>query len=139
KDLFDQSYTDLITTINDVISDGKVSQDESNEVDAKFTAFRNDLSVLTTLLEKGVIEYVDAGTQEVEQYIDGAFKDGIIYDSEYRKIQGYLNLLEQQKQETDQRFDQIYNNEYLKDTEEHTPKANLLTAKNNYDTAYNNL
>lgn len=139
KDLFDQSYTDLITTINDVISDGKVSQDESDEVDAKFTSFRNDLSVLTTLLEKGVIEYVDAVTQEVEQYIDGAFKDGIIYDSEYRKIQGYLNLLEQQKQETDQRFDQIYNNEYLKDTEEHTPKTNLLTAKNNYDTAYNNL
>lgn len=139
KESFDQSYIDLITTINTVIADGKVSQDESDEVESKFIAFRSELSVLTTLLEKGVIEYVDATTQEVEQYIDGAFKDGIIYDSEYRKIQGYLNLLEQQKQETDQRFDQIYNNEYLKDTEEHTPKANLLTAKNNYDTAYNNL
>lgn len=157
KSQTDAAYNDLVSTINNTIADNKASEEDSALVDAKFQAYRDELALLVSLMtratdkiagkhadqaRKEAQEYTDAAKADLQEqidatdtYIDGAFKDGIIYDSEYRKIQGYINTLQAKKAEFDQKYNEIYNKPELTGS----AKTNLETAKATYDTAYNDL
>lgn len=78
---------------------------------------------------------IETNYNELDSYIDGAFKDGIIYDSERRKIESYLKTVESSKINLDNRFTEIYNNVDLLDPH----KTNLLNAKESYDTVESQL
>ena len=65
-------------------------------------------------------------------YIDDAFRDGIIYEAEYKKIQAYLNTLSGAKIQLDNRYNEIYNNAQLVGT----VKTDLATSKTSYNTRY---
>lgn len=147
KQNHDDTYGTLITTINQVISDGKADSQERQQVDTAFVDYRNDLSVLVTMIERarkaienaraGQIvdetrQYVDQQVQDTKNYVDGAFKDGIIEDSEFRTIKQYLNVLQAIKAEKDAQYSKLYNHPKL----EGTPKTNLQTAKQDLDVKY---
>jgi hypothetical protein len=72
---------------------------------------------------------------DTEEYIESSFRDGIIYEAEYRKIQAFLNTLNESKTQFDSRYAEIYGNSALVGT----PKTDLSTAKSNYDTKYDEL
>ncbi|BAK52975.1 tail protein [Bacillus phage SP-10] len=73
--------------------------------------------------------------QETDEYINGAFRDGIVYDSEKIQIEGYLNTIKTSKSQYDNRYQSVHDNSYLPET----PKLNLESAKTDYDTKYNML
>lgn len=70
-----------------------------------------------------------------EDYIKGAFKDGIITEVEAAKISAYLNTLRLTKEDIDKRYDELYTNPWLP-TER---KKSIQSAKFNFDELYNKL
>mgnify|MGYP002737349866 FL=1 len=72
---------------------------------------------------------------DLDDYVDGAFKDGVIEEAEAKAIEKYLNSLSETKLSVDSAYTQVYNNSYL----EGTPKTNLASAKTALNTAYTNL
>jgi hypothetical protein len=73
---------------------------------------------------------------DLDEYIDTSFKDGIIYDAEYRKIQSYLNTLDASKKDYDNQYQVVYGNAFL---DESDVKTSLFNAKTDYDTRYTEL
>ena len=67
---------------------------------------------------------------QLNNYVDGAFADGIITEAEALAIEKYINIVNQTKQESDATYAVLYNNVYLLGT----AKSNLQSAKNGFDT-----
>ena len=68
-------------------------------------------------------------------YVDGAFKDGVIETSESKAIEKYINIVNSEKAGLEATYNKLYLNTYL----EGTPKTNLLNAKVTYFGAVDNL
>lgn len=71
----------------------------------------------------------------LDREIKGTFKDGLVTESEAKAISKYINILNSEKLDVDNRYNIIYADSNLSGT----PKTNLLSAKNSYNTAHNNL
>lgn len=81
------------------------------------------------------IEDVNQSVNELNNYVDGAFSDGIISAAEAVAIEKYINQINTEKSDIDNKYNQIYNDSYLSGT----PKNNLATDYNNYVSAHTNL
>lgn len=68
-------------------------------------------------------------------YVDGSFKDGVIEASEAKAIEKYINVVNTEKSNLEATYNTLYDNTYL----EGTPKTNLLNAKVTYFGAVNTL
>ena len=68
-------------------------------------------------------------------YVDGAFADGIISESEAKAIEKYINIVTQTKKECDATYEKLYVNPYLTGV----AKIILYTKKNAFNTATSNL
>ena len=90
---------------------------------------------------KTAIDNLSDATDELEDYVNGAFYDGIIENAEKVGIEKYLNDLATAYNLMNATYSKIYDNEYLKKdtTGTNTARANLLAAKTNLDTYYNAL
>ncbi|MBW9276728.1 hypothetical protein [Bacteroides fragilis] len=62
---------------------------------------------------------------DLNGYVDGAFADGIIEDSEAKAIEKYINTVNATKSAVEATYNKLYTNAYLSGT----PKTNLLNAK----------
>lgn len=71
----------------------------------------------------------------MNDYVDGAFADGIISESEAKAIEKYINTVNNTKQEVDATYSKLYNNAYLTGT----AKDGLSKSKTSFDTATSNL
>lgn len=71
----------------------------------------------------------------LNNYVDGAFADGIISQSEAMAIEKYINTVNSTKQEVDATYTKLYNNTYLTGT----AKDGLSKSKTAFDTATSNL
>lgn len=71
----------------------------------------------------------------LNNYVDGAFADGIISQSEAMAIEKYINTVNSTKQEVDATYTKLYNNTYLTGT----AKDGLFKSKTEFDTATSNL
>ena len=80
-------------------------------------------------------EDVEANINNLEDTMNGAFKDGILSESEKKAIKQSLNIIKGDAEEVQKQYDTVYNNSNLIGT----PKSNLLTAKTSYNSAYNSL
>lgn len=82
-----------------------------------------------------------ASVSDLETYVDGAFKDGIVDISETEAIRTYLKTIDTQKAAVDAAYTKLYGNEYLLDSsgDDSTEKTTLATKKTAYNTAYTNL
>lgn len=61
-------------------------------------------------------------------YVEGSFKDGVIEASEAKAIEKYINIVNTEKSNLEATYNTLYTNTYL----EGTPKTNLLNAKVTY-------
>ena len=72
---------------------------------------------------------------DLNDYVDGAFSDGIISEAEAKAISTYINTVTATKKEVDATYTTLYNNSYLTGT----AKSQLYSAKYFFDTATTNL
>ena len=73
--------------------------------------------------------------ENLSGYVDGAFADGIISESEAKAIEKYINIVTQTKKECDATYEKLYVNPYLTGV----AKIILYTKKNAFNTATSNL
>jgi hypothetical protein len=164
KKSFDANYTDLVTTINQVIADQKADPGEIQAVTNKFASFDNATSLVGATIEVGIEEigkvkqqkaleeakkYADdlkkdtdkslgdlqTNITKTENYIKGAFHDGVITEMEAKKIEAYLNTLAESKAKMDAKYAEIYANTFLMGT----PKLELYQRKSDQQRAYDSL
>lgn len=81
------------------------------------------------------IDDVNKSRQDLENYVDGAFYDNIITQSEAQTIKTYIENLNTEKQDINSRYVSIFNNESIDDN----CKNNLKTAKDAYDQSHGTL
>lgn len=67
-----------------------------------------------------------------KDFVNGAFRDGIIDESEWAAIKAYINTIKQQKAEADAAYDALMKNSFLQDGQE---KEALSIAKTTLDKA----
>ena len=144
KDKLDVATTDLLTSIQSAIADGKTTAEEKAAVDAKYADFNKANEDFNTAIEAANLSiqnmlksYADAALAAAEaaqtsadaaktaadnaagavgdlnDYVDGAFKDGIIDASEAQAIEKYINIVNNTKGEVKATFDKLYANVYL--------------------------
>ena len=71
----------------------------------------------------------------LNDYVDGAFADGVISEAEAKAIEKYINIVNQTKKDVDSTYSVLYNNPFLTGT----AKQNLYSAKSLFNTATSNL
>ena len=154
---YNTAYNNLITFVNPLI----VNLNNTSDVDgvtlrSRFTSYYtakvNLLKAITDAvdnnldsvwdemenLQNSVNQEIADVTQQVnnlEGYVDGAFSDGIISQAEAVAIEKYINQINTEKSDIDNKYNQIYNDYYLSGT----PKNNLATDYNNYVSSHTNL
>lgn len=164
KSSFDTAHTNLVNSISTAIADGKATSQERADVDAKFAIYSASLSTLAERLEEAIrtietgkaanaesnakqyaddaialvntdITDVSSRVTDLNTYVDGAFSDGIIEESEAKAIEKYLNSIKVEKSDIDSRYNAIYSEALLTGT----VKTALGGAKTSYDSSYNSL
>lgn len=156
KITYNGAHTELIKAVNDAIADGRTTVAEKNNVDSKFTAYKNAIAdykskveaankaIQDTLksysdeaLAKGKEAFTAASNAQASanqanqsvsglgSYIDGAFSDGIIQESEAKAIEKYINTVKTDKAAVEATYNKLYVNSYLTGT----AKSGLLNAK----------
>lgn len=81
------------------------------------------------------IDDVNNAVINLNDTINGAFKDGIISEAEAKAIASNINILNAEKADIDAYYNKLYANAYLTGT----AKTNLASAKTAYNTAHANL
>lgn len=77
------------------------------------------------------VNATNIAVSNLNNYIDGAFSDGIIDIAEAQAIEKYINLINTEKANFDSIFTTLYANALLSGS----PKSNLNTAKTSFNTA----
>ena len=72
---------------------------------------------------------------DLNNYVNGAFSDGIISEAEAKAISTYINTITATKKEVDATYEALYNNEYLTGT----AKTLLYKEKSSFNIATTNL
>ena len=143
------SIENLISAINSAIADGKTTVTEKNNVDSKYATFNSAYADFNTAVEaankaiqdtlKGysdsVLNTANAAVEsaknantavgDLNDYVDGAFADGIITEAEAKAIEKYINTVNNTKAAVEAAYNKLYTNAYLTGT----AKTGLLNAK----------
>ncbi|AYP68600.1 hypothetical protein EalM132_00088 [Exiguobacterium phage vB_EalM-132] len=164
KTLYDSKYTSLVDTVNTAIADQLATPAEAEAVRTSFSEYKGAVALLGAVMEQAIDaiskkvadkakEEAKAYTDQIKtqinsdltslsnditatnNYINEAFRDGVISNTESNRISSYINLLSQAKDTFDTR---VY--ELIGDTDlQQIYRLSLQNAKGNYDTAYSNL
>lgn len=84
---------------------------------------------------QNTIDGINDSLGDLSEYLDGAFKDGVIDDTEVKNIERLTKNLNIEKSEMDAKYEEIYNSSYLKGDS----KTKLKTAKNEYNESHDDL
>ena len=108
-DTFNTKYGDFIAYLNaanNFIQD-KINTSAENAQKAAEEAKK------TADEAKAAADNVAGAVEDLNQYVDGAFKDGIVDISEAQSIERYINIVNNTKSEVKATFDKLYANAYL--------------------------
>lgn len=105
------------------------------------------MDIRTILMDHGIEDAAKATVEgdfgdlisqlnDLDQYINQSFRDGIIEEMEARKIAIYINILSDSNKRIQERYDEIINNPSFG---EGVARVELSAAKNAYDTSYYDL
>lgn len=130
RSLFTSYYNQKIALLTDVTN---AINDDLSAISQEINTLRNDLT--------DEINDVSDSITNLNQYVDGAFSDGIISEAEAVAIEKHLNQLNVEKADIDAKYVVVYNNEFLVAG---TSKTELLsaygsTATSGYRGAHKNL
>lgn len=139
----------LINQIEDMIEDKVATELEKLDFNRKILDYDKALSLLSVRLDEAIdniahndtktqldemksvidkdIENVTNSVDELESVMNGAFKDGIISETELKLIKEKILVLETEKTDIDKNYNNLINNSYLKGN----PKSEL---QNKYST-----
>lgn len=108
-DTFNTKYGDFIAYLN---AANNFIQDKINTSaeDAKKAA---EEAKKAADAAKAAVDNVAGAVGDLNEYVDGAFKDGIIDISEAQSIERYINIVNNTKSEVKATFDKLYANTYL--------------------------
>lgn len=108
-DTFNTKYGDFIAYLN---AANNFIQDKINTSaeDAKKAA---EEAKKAADAAKAAADSVAGAVGDLNEYVDGAFKDGIIDISEAQSIERYINIVNNTKSEVKATFDKLYANAYL--------------------------
>ncbi|WP_297637249.1 phage tail spike protein [uncultured Clostridium sp.] len=158
------AYTDLRTTINTAIADGKATDAEVISINEKTYTYRTSLGKLSEGLSQAIntiaankavnavteakkyvnetkkvldkeIGDISTGIGNLESEMNGAFRDGIIDEAEAKAINERLVRIESEKLDLDNEYTTIYNNIDLKNP----AKSNLKVAYDDLIAKYSSL
>lgn len=135
KDYVDSSTG---TVYKELMSEISVTAEEIN---LSVTGKVDNVTALVQQAQTAADNAMDAATDisdsvtDLNDYVDGAFKDGIIDSAEAKAIEKYINTVNSLKDEMDSTYSELYNNPNLSGS----PKSNLYSAKNTFNTATTNL
>jgi hypothetical protein len=79
------------------------------------------------------LETLNTALTDIDSYVDGAFKDGLVTALEASTIEAYIKQLDTMRATYDARYQQIYANTYLKTA---LVKTNLSQSKTDYESKY---
>lgn len=98
-----------------------------------------DIAALQSQIDaaNNAIDAANKATEDLQDYVDGAFSDGIVDEAEKIAIEKYLKTLAGTKKDIDNAYTEIINNVYFDTTS--SEYAALITAKQNVDTYYDAL
>lgn len=108
-DTFNTKYGDFIAYLNaanNFIQD-KINTSAENAQKAAEEAKK------TADAAKAAADNVAGAVEDLNEYVDGAFKDGIVDISEAQSIERYINIVNNTKSEVKATFDKLYANAYL--------------------------
>ncbi|GAB6394211.1 MAG: hypothetical protein MdMp024_0523 [Bacteroidales bacterium] len=126
---FNTAHTALASTINTALNDNIVNANELSDVEGKYETFCTRAGEFTTAATKAQKEIVNASVDNLENYMNEAFYDGVITESEARGIKEHIEIVQE---EVNSLYTELYNNSFLSGT----PKTNLATAKTNFNSAF---
>lgn len=147
-------YNSLVTVINNILNkDDLLVESDSTAINNSFKEHNSAMSTYSEKINKAIdsialkniesaknelskeIGELEGSLVDLEDTMNGAFKDGILSESEKQSINQHLLTVSSKKTDIDKRYATLSSNAYL----EGTAKTNLTTAYNNYIKAYNSL
>lgn len=154
KDNYDIKHDNLKNIINSIIED-RVFDEEAERyiLDNAFNEYNIALAKYREISQKAIdsiankkshdlqdkfnkdIIDINFAVNGLENTMNGAFKDGILTESEKLSIKQHLLILSSEKSDIDKQYETMFENEHL----EGQPKTDLSTAYNSYVLAYNSL
>ena len=108
-DTFNTKYGDFIAYLN---AANNFIQDKIN-TSAKDAKKAAEEAKKAADAAKAAADNVAGAVGDLNEYVDGAFKDGIIDISEAQSIERYINIVNNTKSEVKATFDKLYANTYL--------------------------
>ena len=151
------SYITFVNELNTVISDGFFNESEKTNVDLKLEDYRKNIIILHNNLSlaidnyeenrykseieaqknqlQGEINEVKKDLGDLNDNIEGTFKNNIIDESERNTIKQNIKNLEIQKANIESQYNQLYKNALLVDP----LKTQFLNVYNNFNSSYNTL
>ena len=154
KNNYDIKHDNLKNVINSIIEDRVFDEEtEGYVLDNAFNEYNIALAKYREISQKAIdsiankkshdlqdkfnkdIIDINFAVNGLENTMNGAFKDGILTESEKLSIKQHLLTLSSEKSDVDKQYETIFANEHL----EGQPKTNLTTAYNNYISSYNSL
>lgn len=131
--LLEDSLTNVQTSIT--VMNGKIETKISQTTyDVDLQGIRDYAKGLSDGVQADVTA-VSKDVSDLNTYVDGAFKDGVITDAEAKSIATYIHTLGNDKAHLDSRYTEISANTYL----DATDKTGLDNAKSDYDNSYSAL
>jgi phage minor structural protein len=121
----------LSNAMEDALDDISINKAIDKAVDAETNA-KSYADGLKAVID-GDISDLSTDVSNLDTYVDGTFKDNIVSQAEAKSIEKYINSLNADKLDIDNRYLTIYNNTYLTDA---TKKTALLNAKNDFDSKH---
>ena len=154
KNNYDIKHDNLKNVINSIIEDRVFDEEtEGYVLDNAFNEYNIALAKYREISQKAIdsiankkshdlqdkfnkdIIDINFAVNGLENTMNGAFKDGILTESEKLSIKQHLLTLSSEKSDVDKQYETIFANEHL----EGQPKTDLSTAYNSYVLAYNSL
>ena len=154
---FVTQYNALVSYTNTIISDGLATEGERNSFKVRLSTYNETLPVLTSAFEEAIncisvniaktqlsdfnntiqqdISNVEQSVTNLENTMNGAFKDGIIDEAEYIAIKENINSLQLEREDIDKNYQNLSTNEFISKS----VLSALTSAYNNYVSSHDTL
>lgn len=135
---FVTQYNALVSYIKTIISDGIATEGERNSFKVRLSTYNETLPVLTSAFEEAIncisvnitktqlsdlnntiqqdISKVKQSVTNLEDTMNGAFKDGIIDEAEYIAIKENINSLQLEREDIDKNYQNLSTNEFISES-----------------------
>ena len=113
------------------------AQDTADQAAASASQALKDAAAAQSAIQevRGDLTGLNDAVSDLDEYVDGAFRDGVINDAESIAIKKYLNTVNESWADLQASYNVVYNNSSLTGT----PKTNLKNAYNTLSTRKTNL